>query len=225
MKTQFFVFTEKKFKPICGPLYCENQQPFLFDFFVLVCFLHFCLEALCENNLGRKRCVDITREEQTATAAQKKTCNIYGEAVVAAGRAEWDIKLDFEGYGGVTVGLWRHNLHLAELPLENEQFVNFENGYGFTNKTGEFIQNKERKTYSATPWKRGSVLTLHLDLTSRTLSYSIDGKSIGLAKDCLPRGAYRLAAKMQFKEQRVTIERFWTSLEGVFVNVVSFFFG
>ncbi|ETO34581.1 hypothetical protein RFI_02509 [Reticulomyxa filosa] len=164
---------------------------------------------------------DVTLEGQEATATQKKLSNIYGEAIVAAGRAEWDIKLEFEGYGGIVVGLWRHNLadknNLEQLPLDNEQFVNFENGYGFSNKTGEFIENKERKNYSQTPWKRGSVLTLHLDMTSQTLTYSVDGKQLGPAKDGLPRGAYRLAAKLQFQEQKLNILRFWTSLEGIVV--------
>lgn len=47
---------------------------------------------------------------------------------------------------------------------------------------------------------------------SRTLHFLINDEDQGCAVDNLPKGAFRLACCMQFKEQRVVISRFWTSL-------------
>ena len=55
-------------------------------------------------------------------------------------------------------------------------------------------------------------MTVRLDLMSRTLHFLVNDEDQGCAVDNLPKGAFRLASCMQFKEQRVVISRFWTSL-------------
>ena len=151
---------------------------------------------------------------QEITVKDKLKCCAYGETTVGAGRAEWDLRIDFESFGGICIGLWCHNLknknNLQELPLD-EHFAYEPNGYGYTNKTGTLTHDGERKRYGLR-YKHGDILTMRLDLMSRELSYKINGKDQGIAYDNLPKGAYRLSIKLQFAEQKVSILRFWTSL-------------
>lgn len=98
---------------------------------------------------------------------------------------------------------------LKELPV-NDNFAKKENGWGYTNKTGAVIHNNERKKYG-NRFRAKEKLTMSVDLLAGSLSYAINGVSQGTAYE-IPRGAYRLACCLPFKEQQVTVTRFWTSL-------------
>lgn len=152
--------------------------------------------------------------EQTVRLTDKGKCSAFGEAVVGSGRAEWDLTIEFESFGGISIGIYRQDLrdrdNINALPTE-ETFTYTPNGYGYANKTGAFTFNKERKKYGQR-YRHGDKITIRLDLQSRTLTFLINDESQGLAYDGLPKGAYRLAACMQFREQKVSITRFWTSL-------------
>jgi len=152
--------------------------------------------------------------EQAVRVTQKGKCSAFGEAVVGAGRAEWDLTIEFESFGGISIGIFRQNVkdrdNLNALPTD-ETFTYTPDGYGYANKTGAFTTNRERKKYGQR-YRHGDKITVRLDLTARTLHFLINDVDQGIAYDGLPKGAYRLAACMQFKEQKVVISRFWTSL-------------
>ncbi len=84
-------------------------------------------------------------------------------------------------------------------------------GYGYANKTGHFTTGKERAKYGVR-YRSRDVITVRLDLTSRTLHFLLNDEDQGCAAANIPKGAYRLSCCMQFKEQRVVITRFWSSL-------------
>jgi len=152
--------------------------------------------------------------EQAVRLTQKGKCSAFGEAVVGAGRAEWDLTIEFESFGGISIGVFRQDVksrdNLNALPTD-ETFTYTPDGYGYANKTGAFTTNRERKKYGQR-YRHGDKITVRLDLTARTLHFLINDEDQGVAYDGLPKGAYRLAACMQFKEQKVVISRFWTSL-------------
>eukprot|EP01084_Bolivina_argentea_P110594 197427_1 len=152
--------------------------------------------------------------EQEVKLTNKGKCSAFGEAVVGAGRAEWDLQIDFESFGGISIGVYRQDLknrdNINSLECDTT-FTYTPNGYGYANKTGAFTANKERKKYGIR-YRHGDKITVRLDLMSRDLTFLINDESQGLAMDNLPKGAYRLAACMQFKEQKVSILRFWNSL-------------
>eukprot|EP01084_Bolivina_argentea_P093365 167931_1 len=155
-----------------------------------------------------------TISEQTVRLTDKGKCSAFGEAVIGAGRAEWDLTIEFESFGGISIGIFRQDLrnrdNINALPTE-ETFTYTPDGYGYANKTGAFTFNKERKKYGQR-YRHGDKITVRLDLTARQLTFLINDETQGLAYDGLPKGAYRLGACMQFKEQKVLITRFWTSL-------------
>ena len=152
--------------------------------------------------------------EQTVRLTSKGKCSAFGEAVIGSGRAEWDLTIEFESFGGISIGIYRQDLrdrdNINALPTE-ETFTYTPNGYGYANKTGAFTFNKERKKYGIR-YRHGDKITVRLDLQSRTLTFLINDESQGLAYEGLPKGAYRLACCMQFKEQKVSISRFYTSI-------------
>mmetsp|Transcript_38505 Transcript_38505/g.34062 ORF Transcript_38505/g.34062 Transcript_38505/m.34062 type:complete len:849 (+) Transcript_38505:175-2721(+) len=152
--------------------------------------------------------------EQAVRLTQKGKCSAFGEAVVGSGRAEWDLTIEFESFGGISIGLYRQDLrdrdNINALPTE-ETFTYTPNGFGYANKTGAFTHNKERKKYGIR-YRHGDKITIRLDLQSRTLHFLINDENQGLAYEGLPKGAYRLACCMQFQEQKVSITRFYTSI-------------
>ena len=152
--------------------------------------------------------------EQEVKLTDKGKCSAYGEAVVGSGRAEWDLQIDFESFGGISIGIYRQDLkhrdNINMLPTD-QTFTYTPDGYGYANKTGAFTANKERKKYGIR-YRHGDKITVRLDLQSRDLTFLINDESQGIAMENLPKGAYRLACCMQFKEQKVSILRFWNSL-------------
>ena len=122
--------------------------------------------------------------------------------------------IEFESFGGISIGIFRQELrdrdNINALPTE-ETFTYTSNGYGYANKTGAFTHNKERRKYGIR-YRHGDKITVRLDLQSRTLSFLINDEDQGLAYEGLPKGAYRLACCMQFREQKVSISRFYTSI-------------
>jgi len=152
--------------------------------------------------------------EQTVRLTDKGKCSAFGEAVVGSGRAEWDLTIEFESFGGISIGIFRQDLrdrdNINALPTE-ETFTYTPDGYGYANKTGAFTANKERKKYGQR-YRHGDKITVRLDLQARTLHFLVNDEDQGLAYDGLPKGAYRLACCMQFQEQKVVVTRFWTSL-------------
>lgn len=152
--------------------------------------------------------------EQTVKVTKKDKCSAFGEAVVGSGRAEWDLTIDFESYGGIAIGVYRQELrdrdNINALPTE-ETFTYTPDGYGYANKTGAFTANKERQKYGIR-YRNGDKVTVRLDLQSRTLTFLVNDATQGVAYEGLPKGAYRLACSLQFNQQTVIIQRFWTSL-------------
>merc|ERR1719474_1256773 len=163
--------------------------------------------------------------EQIVRLTNKAKNSAFGEAVVASGRAEWDLTIEMESFGGISIGIFRQDLkdrdNINALPTD-EFFINSPDGYGYANKSGKFATNNERTPYG-TRYRHGDKITVRLDLTSRTLHYLVNDEDQGCAVENLPKGAYRLACCMQFKEQRVVIKRHWTSLgkEGTVPKVES----
>eukprot|EP01083_Nonionella_stella_P089362 249347_1 len=155
-----------------------------------------------------------TISEQTVRLTKKGKCSAFGEAVVGSGRAEWDLTIEFESFGGISIGIYRQELrdrdNINALPTE-DTFTYTPNGYGYANKTGAFTFNRERKKYGQR-YRHGDKITVRLDLQARELRFLVNDEDQGLAYDGVPKGAYRLACCMQFKEQKVSITRFWTSL-------------
>lgn len=152
--------------------------------------------------------------EQAVRLTSKGKCSAFGEAVVGSGRAEWDLTIEFESFGGISIGIYRQDLrdrdNINSLPTE-ETFTYTPHGFGYANKTGAFTHNKERKKYGQR-YRHGDKITIRLDLQSRTLHFLINDEDQGLAYEGLPKGAYRLACCMQFQEQKVSITRFYSSI-------------
>jgi len=158
---------------------------------------------------------------QEITCKDGDKCSAYGENFVASGRAIWDVRIDFESFGGICVGIYRLDLknknNLELLPI-NDNFAKETDGYGYINKNGMKVNGNQSEKYGDR-WRHGDILSIQIDLLSQTLEYFINGKSQGNAYSKLPRGAYRLALKLQFKDQKVSILKFWTSVEQTGMNM------
>ena len=48
--------------------------------------------------------------EQIVRLTDKAKNSAFGEAVVASGRAEWDLMIEMESFGGISIGIFRQDL-------------------------------------------------------------------------------------------------------------------
>lgn len=48
--------------------------------------------------------------EQVVRLTNKSKCSAFGEEVVASGRAEWDLTIEMESFGGISIGIFRQDL-------------------------------------------------------------------------------------------------------------------
>ena len=68
------------------------------------------LEGYSEpNDLWEIGSRDISINEQQITSSQKGKISAFGHNVVSSGRAEWDLQIDFESFGGITIGIYKHS--------------------------------------------------------------------------------------------------------------------
>ena len=52
---------------------------------------------------------DISINEQQITSTKKGKISAFGQNVISSGRAEWDLQIDFESFGGITIGIFKHS--------------------------------------------------------------------------------------------------------------------
>lgn len=52
---------------------------------------------------------DISINESSITSQKKGKISAFGENVISSGRAEWDLQIDFESFGGITIGIYKHS--------------------------------------------------------------------------------------------------------------------
>ncbi len=61
--------------------------------------------------------------EQTVRLTEKAKNSAYGEAVICSGRAEWDVMIEMESFGGISIGVFRQDLkqrdNINSLPTDS----------------------------------------------------------------------------------------------------------
>ena len=151
------------------------------------------------------RSLSSTDEQHRVLVAHKKAPSCaMGRVGVSHGVAEWKLKIVFESFGGITMGVYRD--HSRAEPVDATPFKG-KYGYGYQNKNGYIFHNGVRKKYGRR-FRREDILTITLNMLNRTLSFAVNDQDIGVAFDSLPAGTYRVAVTMRFREQKVEMISF-----------------